>query len=296
MPVTRVFNRSYQAVEKFFDKFLKDNTTTLAASLSYYATLSVAPLLILFITLSSQMGTNMQDEFIVQVNALIGERAAEAIRLIIETAKDRPDLQSMSGFIGALTLAISASAVFGELKSSLNIVFECTGENDKDKHPNAVWAFLQARLLSVGFVLSFIFILLVSLILSSVISVFLPPGEQGVVRFVSWTISFLMQGFIFCLLYRYVPDRRIGWKASFRSGLITAALFVTGKELVGLYLGNSAVGSAYGAAGSLIVLLIWIYYSAMIVFSGAQVSFLMEKADGTIRSEEPRSAIAPKPV
>lgn len=259
----------------FADKFFRDNTTTLAASLAYYATLSIAPLMVLFITISARVNPLVQSEFIGQVQNLIGEHAGEAIRIVIETAKDRPDLSSLSGILGALMLAISASAVFSELKSSLNIVFE-TGTLEKEKpQEGVIWHFLKIRLLSVGFVLSFIFILLTSLIASSVISVFLPSSDQTVARGLSWLFSFGIEAVIFALIYRYVPDERILWSEAFWAGGITAALFVTGKELVGIYLGNSAVGSAYGAAGSVIVLLIWIYYSALIVFSGAQLNFLL---------------------
>lgn len=275
--MTAFISRAKTFSLRFVDKFFRDNTTTLAASLAYFATLSIAPLMILFLTLSSGINPLMQQEFVGQVQSVIGVRAAEAIQIIIQTAKDRPDLSRLSGFFGALTLAVSASAVFSELKSSLNIVFETTAlEKDKPQE-NILWQFLKLRILSVGFVLSFIFIfiLLVSLVASSFISVFLPGSDQILARVFSWIFSFAIESLIFCLIYRYIPDERILWREALQAGTITAALFVSGKEVVGIYLGNSGVASAYGAAGSVIVLLIWIYYSALIVFSGAQLNFLM---------------------
>jgi membrane protein len=259
----------------YSDKFTKDQTTTLAASLAYYAALSMAPLLILFLTVAASMEGDLQAKFIFQVQALIGERAGEAVQMVIEAANDRPDLGSVSGIFGLLTLIISASAVFGELKFSLNRIF-----NVPDRYQNAetssqaVLDYLKWRVLNIGLVLSFLFILVVSLIASSVIEMTLPESEQFWAQLLNWAVSLLMQAAFFALIYRYVPDRRTPWINAFKTGLVTALLFVTGKELIGIYLGNSAVGSAYGAAGSVIVFLIWIYYSALIVFSGAQLSIL----------------------
>lgn len=252
-----------------------EQTTTYAASLSYYTALSLAPLLILFITLSSQVPVHLQENFLIQIRDLIGADASSAFELILKSAKDRPDLVSKSGIFGVVTLLLSASLIFGELKMALNYIIL------NEKPPpvelstwQTILSFIKSRFLHIGWALSFIFIMVVSLTASSVISASL-SSYQELYRILNIAISFLFYIGAFSLLFRYMPDHRIKWKNSIYGALVTALLFVFGKELIGLYLGNSAIGSSYGAAGSIIVLLVWVYYSSLITFIGAHVSAIL---------------------
>ncbi len=260
----------------FIERFNRDQTTTLAASLAFYTALSLAPLLILFITFSAGLSPSVQKNFVIQTESLVGIDAAKAIEMIINSAKDRPDLVSTSGIFGLLTLLLSASLIFGELRSALNQIFEIKFETPASETLfHSVWGFVKAKFLHVGFALSFIFIMIVSLIASSIISVAVQSDHASIVRLINILASLVSYIGLFTLLFHYLPNTRVSWKVALHGGLITAFLFVVGKELIGLYLGNSAVGSSYGAAGSVIVLLIWVYYSAMITFVGAHVSSLL---------------------
>jgi membrane protein len=270
--------RTYQHIADFADQFSENNTFSLAAALAFYAALSIAPLLVLFISIAAQVSPHLQEDFVAEANSLIGDRAGAALSLIMDAAKERADLKGFSGIFGFITLAVSASAVFAELKNSLNHILQDsqTAPLPGAKH-NPIFVFVRDRILNIGFALSFLFILMVSLILSSVIHFYASLGYEMWAEPLNWIFSLALQFLLFTLLYRYVPSRRENWGQSALSGGITALLFLIGKEIVGLYIGRSAVASAYGAAGSVIVLLIWIYYSALIVFSGAQLSSLILK-------------------
>lgn len=260
----------------FIDKFNRDETTTLAASLAFYTSLSLAPLVILFVTISSQLNGELLGQFIDQVNALVGPQAAESIDLIVASAKERSDLSSMAGLFGVATLLVSSSLIFGEIRSALNRIFEMS-ETLPEIHGVVAygWRFLKERLLRVGLALSFLFTLIVSLILSSVFSVILRSDEESVAAFVNVLVSAFFYIALFTLLFRYLPAKRQPWRRAMFGGTLTAVLFVVGKEALGAYLGSSAIGSSYGAAGSIVLLLVWVYYSALITFVGAQASSLL---------------------
>jgi len=259
------------------DRFVRTETTTLASSLAFYSALSLAPLLILFISLSSRLNPTIQQSFYTQVELAAGPSGAQAVKLIIENAKERPDLASISGLIGVLTLLLSASLIFGELKSAFNKIFECKPPPpDHGTWKHTIWSFIQSRVFHIGLALGCIFIMIASLLVSSVISGAF-SADQNLWRNINLFISFLFYIGLFSLIFHSLPDSRIAWRDSLRGGVITALLFVVGKELIGLYLGHSAIGSPYGVAGSVIVMLVWIYYTTMIIFVGAHVTSLLSK-------------------
>jgi membrane protein len=262
-------------LKSLFARFVRDQTTTYAASVAFYTALSLAPILILFITLTSAMSPEFQDAFQYQVLALVGPDAAEAVRLIITNAKARPDLASWSGLVGVMTLLLSASLIFGELREAMNRIFQTfTPARDDETAFEFLKNFLRDRLFHIGMALSFLFIMIVSLIFSSLLSATF-RSDTAVWKVVNVVTSFVFYAFVFALVFRYLPNCRTRWRPSLKGGFLTAFLFVVGKELIGLYLGKSAIGSAYGAAGSIIVLLAWVYYSAVITFIGAHVSALL---------------------
>lgn len=261
--------------KSFFARFMKDQTTTFAASVAFYTALSLAPLLILFVTFTSRMSDGFQESFEIQVQSLVGSDAAQAVSLIITNAKDRPDLASMSGLFGLFTLLLSASLIFGEFREAMNRIFDTvTPANPGETFLQFIESFIRDRLLQVGLALSFVFIMIVSLIFSSALSATF-KSEKTLWQVINFGASFLLYAAVFGLVFRYLPNRRTQWKESMLGGLLTAFLFVVGKEGIGIYLGRSALGSAYGAAGSVVVLLVWVYYSAMITFIGAHVSALL---------------------
>lgn len=266
-------------VEKFLLKFSADDTTTLAASLAFYAVLSLAPLLILFVTISANFSDRLQARFLTEAHQIMGDDAAKAVEMIIESAKDRPDLTSVASTMGVLTLLISSSLIFGQLRSTLNRIFGVHLRSAKGESMVQLgWGYFKERLFHVGLALGFIFTLIASLVVSSIIS---SPGHAHSLLYpvgLNLMANLVFYFLTFTLLFRFMPDRRLPWTRAAQGGGLTAVLFVVGKELIGLYLAKSAVGSSYGAAGSVIVLLVWVYYSSLITFIGAQVSWLLHQA------------------
>lgn len=267
--------RVKEFLSAFIDRFSEERTTTLASSLAYYTALSLAPLIVLFVTLSSKLSDDLQNVFLVQVQNVVGPDAARAFNIVIENAKERPDLASISGLFGALTLLLSASLIFGELRSALNQIFKTQPTKPASTSKfSAVYHFIKAKILTAGLALSFILLIIASLVASSVMTATF-GSYQKIWSTLNIVISLVSYVGLFTLLFHFMPAQHIRWKRAFQGGLITALLFVVGKELLGVYLGRSALGSAYGAAGSLIVLLVWVYYSTLITFIGAHVSSLL---------------------
>lgn len=277
-------------LKSFFARFVGARTTTYAASVAFYTALSLAPMLILFVSLTSRMSADFQESFFFQVDSLVGPEAAQAVNLIINGAKDRPDLASRSGLFGIMTLLFSAGLIFGELREAMNTIFRTQiAVPQPETFRHWVTYFLRDRIFQIGFAVSFIFIMIVSLIFSSLLAATFRSNEQ-VWHVLNIAVSFAFYIFAFAMVFRYMPQRRTHWRESVLGGLITAFLFVIGKELIGLYLGKRALGSAYGAAGSVIVLLVWVYYSGLITFVGAHVSaILLDRRNERARQAEHRS-------
>lgn len=246
--------------------FNKHNVLTLSAALAFYTVLSLAPLLLITLSVVGVLGEKSKTQLLDQVQSVLGAQASSAITTIIDSAQQRPNLGSIAGIAGIFILLFSASSVFAQLQYSLNTIWE-----SKTHTSSGLWGLIRSRLLSVGMVISFGFLALVSLVASTVLSYMLTNQGQ-VWELVNFLITLLVFSGAFALIFKFLPDVKIAWKDSFYGGFTTAILFVLGKSLIGIYLGHSAIGSAYGAAGSLIVLLAWVYYSAAIVFTGAEIT------------------------
>ena len=244
----------------------------LAASLSFYSLLSLAPLVILTIAMASLAfgRSEAQAVLIEQVRNLMGGDGASAVQMVMEHGKE-PHASGVASLIGIIILLLGASSVFGELQSALNKIWDV-----KVREDTSLVSLIESRLVSFALVLGFGFLLLVSLVFSAALAAFgrvfsahlsLPTGllaaTNGVVSFAGIFV-------LIALILRYVPDVRLRWQDVWQGALATALLFIIGKALLGLYLGKTAVASAYGAAGSLIVVILWVYYSAMIFYFGAE--------------------------
>jgi len=271
----------YLFSSEFFDKLGEDNIFDMAASLSYYTALSLSPLLILIITFVAFIGDNFKMELTQEIQSLVGNQAAEVIRMIAQSADRRENLRNLAGIFGFLTLLLSAGGIFGELRGSLNKIFEVqTGT----KGPSTVtfWqtslGFFKQRIFNMGMVLTFVFISIISLVISSVISILLQGAERFIGHLINFGVSTLIFALLFAAIYYFLPQKKMSLRLAFYSGLTTAILFSLGKSLIGIYLGQSAVASAYGAAGSMIVLLMWVYYSSIIIFMSAEISYQLERS------------------
>lgn len=252
--------------------WVDDNASRLAASLAFYTLLSIAPLLVLLV---SMLGLVYGDEaargeVAGQLSAALGHEASRGIEDLIAAARV-PSHGVIGTFVGIVVLLFGASGVFGELQSSLNTVWEVQA-----KPGQGVLGFIKARFVSFTMVLGVGFLLLVSLVVSTVLSALgsavTPdtPALSGLVQAVNVLVSFAGVTLLFALIYRVIPDVRIAWRDVFLGAVVTALLFTLGKLLLGLYLGRASVSSPYGAAGSLVVLILWVYYSAQILFLGAE--------------------------
>lgn len=255
-----------------FREYGEDKVSRHAAALSYYAVFSLPPLLIISLAIASQFidAQTAQDALMNQATGLVGDTGAQAIGDILANAS-HPSRTAIATAVSVVTLLWGASGVFTQLTDSINTIWE-----REPKAGQGIIATIRGRFFSFSMVLVLGFLLLVSLILGTVLS--------GVTRWVGGLVSDaaivaqvlnLIAGFgvttaLFALIFKYVPDVEIKWRDVMVGAVATALLFTIGRWLIGMYIGRSAPASAYGAAGSLIVILLWIYYSAQILFLGAE--------------------------
>lgn len=250
-----------------------DKAPRLAAALSYYTAFSLPPLLVLLVGIAGIIygGDVVRDRIVDQIEWLVG---AESSRLLGEAIAEAQQTTGTGGavVIGFGVLLFGAAGVFGQLQDALNTIWEV-----KPKKGGGIGKFVRSRLLSIAAVLGAGFLLLVSLAVSAAVGALVDMAGriQAVAPFLAvldLLISLVVITALFALIFKYLPNFEIAWRDVWVGAAITALLFVAGKFGIGLYLGTSEVGSAYGAAGSLIVTLVWIYYSALILFFGAELT------------------------
>lgn len=265
-----------------FDDFFDARPFELAAALSYYTLLSMAPLLLVMTGLTGLLldEADARELLIRQANDLVGSEGADLLRDVSENV-DADDSNVFSLVVGALLTLFGASTVFAQLQRALNRIWRV--EPDPD---NALLDFLRTRIVSITVVIGLGFLLLVSLVVSAMLSaVFsyvtgISNGVQALVRFADIAISFIVIAFLLSLLFRLVPDAVVSWRDTIVGALITAAMFGVGKYAIGVYLGQAGVGSAYGAAGSAVVFMVWVYYASLILFLGAVITRVVAKRRG----------------
>jgi len=249
--------------------FNKDEVMTKAAALALYGVLGLAPTVLLVFAVTGWLGPDTEAGVLRQIESLVGDEAAQGIAEVARITKQEQVQQASgtrSAIIGLLTVLFSVSGIFAQLQASLNDIWGI-----RPKPQRAVWSWLRARLLSVGTVLSMLFLLVLSLVVSAAVS--LAFGQSAALwNSADFVVSFLVYVTLFALIFKFLPDVKMRWRDVWVGALLTAALFAIGKHGIGLYLGHSAVASAYGAAGSLVALIVWVYYSAIILFLGAEVT------------------------
>jgi membrane protein len=248
--------------------FMEDGAMTLAAALSYYSALSLAPLMVLLITIAGFLGPETQQGVVDQVKAEVSPEAATAVQAVIENAKTHQGAGIVSAILGIAVLLFGAATVFAQLQSSLNQIWEievvATGKK-------GLWIWIKTRLLSFGMILGIAFLLILSLAVSTALPIIL--GSLGLsLPFIDFGVTLVTHVVLFALIYKVLPDAHIRWSDVLVGASMTALLFAIGKFAISRYLAYSSVGSAYGTAGSMVVLLLWVYYSAVIVFFGAELT------------------------
>jgi membrane protein len=265
-------------------KFFGDDCSTMAAALSFYTFFSLPALLSLLLTLAGRFmdPLEVQRAIVAQVGGLIGEAGSGQVSAIIAHAHRGDDTASVGTLLSILALAFGATASFAQLQNALNRIWRVK----PDPRRNQLRVFLVKRIFSFGIVVTVIFLLLVSLAVSTALSAATTRLTGGVgaptalLEAATSLGSFVVIAALFALMYRFLPDARISW-GDVRAGAVgSALLFVLGKSVIGLYLGSSDPGKAYGAAGSLAVVLIWVYYTSMVLLLGAEFTELWAERYG----------------
>jgi len=250
-------------------EWIEDQVPRRAAALTFYAGFSLAPLLLIAIAIAGLVfGKDaVQGRVVEQLQGLLGPDAARAVETALKNTRTTGS-SILATLIGVVTLFVGASGVFGELQESLNEIWKV-----RKKPGLGIREFLRSRFLSFTFVVGSGFLLLVSLLVSAVLeAVTRLFASTALLRIAGLALSFAVVGTLFAMMFKKLPDVRTRWSDVWLGAAITAVLFTIGKWLIGLYLGHSALSSSYGAAGSFVVLLMWLYYSSQIVLFGAEIT------------------------
>jgi membrane protein len=257
-------------------EFSEDKVPRLGAALAYYTIFSIAPLLLISIAIAGlAFGEEAaQGKIFKQLDNVLGATTAKGVQDLVKAAS-KPKTGAIATIAGIFTLILGASGVFGQLKDALNTIWDV-----KTKKTKGIWGFVKDRFLSAAMVFGIGFLLLVALIIDAAISAVIPE-----MQIVQMLISLAVVTVLFAAIFRILPDLKIQWHDVWLGAAFTSVLFVLGKFALGMYLGRSAVGSTYGAAGSLVVLLLWVYYSAQILLFGAEFTQVYARTTGSLRDQ-----------
>src|SRR5262245_50585246 len=274
----------WELLKLTFGEWINDSTFEWSAALAFYTIFSIAPVLLIAVGVASLFlapGT-ATNQIVGEMENMIGPQGANAVRQVIESSRGFG-----KGFwavsVGVVTLITGATAVFGELQSALNQIWDVEAKPDR----GVIMSFIVARVRSFSIAICVGFLLLVSLVISAVISGLQNymnnwlPGVPWVWQMANSVSSFFVVAVLFAVIYKLLPDVLISWKDVWIGAAVTALLFTGGKYAIGIYLGRTATTSAFGAAGSLVVLLFWVYYSALISFLGAEFTQVYARRYGT---------------
>jgi membrane protein len=264
----------------------RDDALHLGAALSYYTVFSIAPVLIVSVAVAGAVfgSEAATGRIVAQLRGLMGPQGADVIQTLIERAALDPSAGWLATAIGVVTILFGASGAFGELKYALNRIWEVEAPTG-----GGVLRLLRNRLASFSLVLVIGFLLLVSLVVSAALSALdvftgrIGDELQPLFAVLNVLISLGVVTGLFALMFRLLPDQKLPWRSIWPGAAAGAVLFVIGKTLIGLYLGNTAVASVYGAASSLVVLLVWVYYSAQAMFLGAELTQALGRRRAEVR-------------
>jgi membrane protein len=270
--VSWIVRTVWEVLERAAIKWNADDCLTLGAALAYYTVFSLAPVLVIVIAVAGAVfgPEAAQGEIVGQIRGLVGEEGATAIQSLIQSAS-RQGAGPRATIIGLLVLLFGSTSAFSQLQSALNTIWEVPPPTHA-----GLWAMVRARFLSFAAVLGTGFLLSVSLVLSAAVAAFgrfgwgWVPGIGRVLELADFLGSLTVHTLLFAMIFKLLPDATIRWRDVWVGAAVTAGLFSVGKLAIGLYLGTSEVGAAYGAAGWVILVLAWVYYSAQIVLFGAE--------------------------
>jgi membrane protein len=262
-------------LRKTFADWSEDKAPQLGAALAFYTALSIAPLLVLTLAGAALVFNDKEvgrSQVSTELRSLVGEAGGDAIEDMIASAQE-PKTGTIAATLSFITLLLGASGVFGQLQDSLNTIWEV-----KPKSGRGIWGFLRDRFLSFAMVMGIIFLLLASLLVTTALASLegftgrLPDSLQWLAQAINFVVSYAVLTVLFAMIFKVLPDVKISWSDVWLGAAATALLFTVGKFAIGMYLGHSSMASSYGVAGSFVVLLVWVYYSAQILFFGAEMT------------------------
>jgi len=276
-------NRTISLLKETYNKWSEHEAPRLGASVAFYSLLSFAPLLLLATAVIALVfdQNRAQGALVSEARQLIGDSGAQTVQSLLKNAQ-KPSSGIFATIVAFITLLFGASGVFTELQSALNIIWGA-----KPKDASGFATIVRQRLFSFGMVLSVGFLLLTSLLASAALAYIghafgqLVPLPPFILEAINFVVSFVVIAVLFALMFKYVPDAPVWWSNAAVGAIGTALLFTIGKWLLGLYLGKASVGSTYGAAGSLVAVIVWIYYSAQIFFFGAEFTHVYAESRGS---------------
>ncbi|HEX7565382.1 MAG TPA: YihY/virulence factor BrkB family protein [Bradyrhizobium sp.] len=271
-------------IRKSVGAWVDDYAPSMGAALAYYTLFAIAPLLIIAIAVAGLVFGQeaARGEIVAQIQGLIGRKGAIAVQGLLKSTNE-PAQSIFATVVSIITLVIGATTVFAELQSDLDRIWRVPAPAKE----NGIWNLLRAHLLSFGLVLGLGFLLLVSLLVSAAIAAFgkwgggFIGGWEALLYVLNFSISFTITTLLFAMIYKFMPRARIVWRDVWVGAAVTAILFEVGKFLIGLYLGKTSVASGFGAAGSLVVLLVWVYFSAQIFLLGAEFTWVYSHEYGS---------------
>lgn len=265
--------KSWLLIKDTYKEFDEDNAIKLSASLAYYTIFSLPPLIIIILSICGMFfGTEaVTGQFFLQINGLVGNAAALQIQETIKNI-ELSNSSTAAAIVGGVTLIIGASGVFAEIQSSINFIWGLKAKPNK-----SIKMFIKNRLMSFSMIAAVGFLLLVSLtvntlmdLLNGRLRLFFPDATVYLFYVFNIVILFISTTILFSIIFRTLPDGSIAWKDTLIGSAVTSVLFLIGKFGIGYYIGNSSVGTVYGAAGSVVIILVWVYYSAIILYFGAE--------------------------
>ncbi|NUZ05491.1 YihY/virulence factor BrkB family protein [Piscinibacter koreensis] len=273
-------------IKQSVNAWIDDYAPSMGAALSYYTMFSIAPLLLIVISVAGLVFGDeaARGEIFAQLGGLMGADAAKGVEGLLASVS-KPEEGIVATAVGLVVLLIGATTVFGELQDALDRIWRAPV---RDKS-GGIWGLLRARLLSFGMILGIAFLLMVSLVASAALSALgkwwapLFGGWEVLLQIVNFLVSFVLVTGIFAMIYKIMPRVKVEWRDVWVGAAVTSLMFTIGKFLIGLYIGKSGVASAYGAAGSLVVVLLWVYYSAQVFLLGAEFTWCYAKSHGSLQ-------------
>jgi membrane protein len=268
------------ALRELAREYWSNRPMELAAALSYYTLLSLAPLVLMAVAVAGLVfdRATVESRMVTEMRLLVGAEGSEVVQTVLRHARDR-EKGALSVIIGTGILLFGATTVFAQLQNSLNRIWKV----DQSGQGSVLWVVVKERLLSLAMVLTIGFLLLVSLVVSAAVAAFGETALSGltdaavVLEGLNALVSLIVVTLLFATIFKVLPDVPVAWRDVWVGAVVTAVLFSLGKGLIGLYLGRASIGSPYGAAGSLVVMTVWVFYASLIVFFGAELTYLRSR-------------------